>query len=255
MNKQYLTSIVGILVVVVLVYFISATQTEAERANENFNKLSSQSKKQSENIAENGKQVKQLLEKISELQQQDMLSVSADKAMQPVNTSLESNISKISTDLNTLKKQMISLQDAKANLSTPAMISDPVEDFPSVMQAREEKMRQEIESMEATYETLLSEGENDINWTNDIEAKLENLIAAKKIGDNVQLQEVECRTNLCKVYFSHSDQTSLDDNILMQSLGDVTTYLNYREGSTPGQKEYVMYITKEGKDLPPVERN
>lgn len=259
MNKQYLIAFLGVLMTAVLAYFVQTSRLEAEKVNENFNKLSLQSIKQSENIADNSKQVKLLLEKISELRDEGVFSALTNKTIEPVkplNAELELKLSKISTELSLFKKQMVNLQDTKANLSASPEVNDPVvEDPQTVMQAREEKMRQEIETMESTYETVLSEGEADINWTSDIEAKIEKLIAAKEIGDNVQLQEVECRTNLCKVYFSHPDQTSLDDNILMQSLGDVTTYLNYRESSTPGQKEYVMYITKEGENLPPVERN
>lgn len=259
MNKQYLLIIGGGVTIAVLFYFILITRSEAVITNENFNQLSLQNTKQAENIAKNGQMVKQLIEKLSELQQLNTLSASANKIIkQDINTSKSTELAKLSSELGLLKKQLNDLKDNKSqlnvNLPTAIEATNVGENFQTVMQTRDEKMRAEIEKMESTYEAVLQKGENDINWTSEIESKIQNLINTKDIGEDVHIQNIECRTNLCKVNLSHSDKTSLKDSVLMPAMGDATVYLNTTDSAVQGEKAYVMYISKNGKDLPPVER-
>lgn len=259
MNKQYLMIFGGGITVAALAFFISVTRSEVNIANDNFNKLSLQSMQQTTNITDNGKMVKQLLDKLSALQEQNLLSAPVDSTIEPtVNAGLDQKLTKLSVDLGLLKKQLKGLKETKSqpntNLPTAPEIIDSSEDFLTARKTREEKMKAEIEKMESTYEAALYQGEADASWTTDIETTLGDLISAKTIGDDVHLQNVECSTDICKVNLSHSDQTTLNDSALLPALGNVTVYLNKADTAGQGQKGYVMYISADGRDLPPVER-
>jgi len=258
MNKQYLMVSLGILTTGIFAYSLYLTRPEAEVTKENFNELALQSRKQMANIAENGKMVRQLLDKITELQQSNSLSISSEKPKQVVNSKLDIKLNKLSIDMGMLKQQINDLKESKPsvalNLPT-ATAESAVDDFEKMKQTRTEQKRIEVEKMESTYEAALYEGEEDNNWTSNMEVKITSLINEKKIGDNVQLKNIECRTNLCKINILQSDQSSLNNEELMPAFGNVSVYINRTESNVQGQQGYVMYISKEGENLPPILRN
>ena len=255
MDNKNLLIIAGFLVFIISAYFISINQSEVVSAKENFAMLSKQSAKQAENIANNSKMVKQLLEEITTLNQRLMSSVPKEDIKENGSGVSNLKLSKVMTDLKSLKEQVTSLQKTKnthevnLNLPTPTKM----EDYPSILQAKKEKSRIETEKTIAAYETALYEGESDISWENDLDKKMGEIISSKEIGADVQLQGVECHTNLCKVNISYSDKTPINRRFLIKSLGNVSVYGHRLSNSAPGQKEYAIYISKEGVDISPID--
>ena len=247
MNKRY---ILEILTITILIYFMSAIDSKVDIANKNFTTLSQQSTKQSENIAKNENNTDQLLKKLTNLQ---ISKPSSKEGIKPVNFELELKLSKISDDLNLLKKQMNSLKkegESDKNLPSSREVKDSPESFQSVMETRKEISKLAQEKTLSTYETALTEGKDDRDWSGDISTKINNFISSNEMGDNVYLQSVECRTSLCKIHLSYSNKTRLSSKSLVRTFGNVSVYSYKIRNASPGQDESVLYISREGGELP-----
>jgi len=263
MDKQYLMNFVGVLAIGVLAYSVYATRSDIDEAKNNFNQLTLQASKQGAIVTENGEMTRQLLDKITELQQSLISSASSNNPTQKQSQETTLKLTNMSKKVNSLTQQLSALKEglkkvesnSTGNLPRSVQIEDPVQDFQMQIQARNEQKRIEVEQMESTYEVALSEGDEDIALTNNLQAKISAYFTEKGINETTQLKNIECNSNLCKVIISQSEESAFDDESLLPQLGDVSVYINKVDSAIQGQQDYVMYISKEGSDLPPVNRN
>lgn len=220
--------------------------------------------KQPENVSQFSEEAfNHLIQNVSELQQQvserPQAVLLAPKENDISTPSLDLKLKKLTTELTKIKQQIKTLSRTTTESIAKLSLSNS-EFLPTDKQATLQKksitleehqvmIKKEVEEIESNYETVFYNGGDDISWTTNIEDKVGNLITANKLGENTQLQDVECRSKLCKIYLSHK-KGEFDEFALLDLLGDVSVYVKNKEGGVSGQQETIMYISREGENLP-----
>lgn len=202
--------------------------------------------------------VSELQQKVSEHSQAVLLAskgnnISSTPSFDLKFKKLTTELAKIKQQINTLSKTTTESID-KLALSNSAFL--PTNNAQNIIQKKsmtleEHQMmvKKEVEEIESSYEAAFYDGGDDASWTASIEEKVENLMNANKLEENTQLQDVECRSKLCKIYLSHK-KGKLDEFALLDLLGDVSVYVKNKESGVSGRQETIMYISREGEDLP-----
>ena len=260
MNKQNLIiiGILGLAATSAIAFFTANYIVEG-----NLQKISKQNAEQLENSQQKNNEVmNKVLQKLSKLekqvsQQNEAIIPQTDNTQQNAKPHASQTVDTQKTDL--LNKEIIALKQKMTEMSKKIQSGDnnaflpdaSSQENPDVtLQSRIEKYRQYAEQTRSNYENVFTTGEEDANWTTSIEDKIEKFITAGNLENKVKVRSVQCGDKLCKIILSDSGSDELKSGGLLAALGNVSAYSTKQDSDTSGQQETVLYITREGEDLP-----
>lgn len=170
-------------------------------------------------------------------------------------------LSPVQKELSKLKEEVAALHRQIVNFSTASESLDNAEDLQKpagfteqdIITATQEQAYEDRKRMEMINSVFLSENA-DYQWA----ARTTDLIT-QHLGKGEQVQtilsDVECRTTLCRVEVNHEDATAAGEFELQFSMqvGEVLPQTSYfYEPQDNGSISVVMYLAREGYDLPQV---
>lgn len=265
MNKQTLFILLGF---TLLINVITSFITNAYISNDNSQGSSLNKEQFSVSINYNKHMIVKLNQRILDIQQQlnepssTVVTDSELDEMSESTSSLVSKVTRLTAEISSIKQQFYSLvqtttasinklsQDNTLLLATDNTTTKSLKQ-PITMEERQAIIQKEEEEMESTFETAFyDDDDSDVDWTNNVTEKVDNLINTNKLGNTAQLLDVECKSKLCKIYLSNSKSSESDDFTILKSLGNVNAYIVNKKSDASGLKEKVLYISREGEELP-----
>jgi hypothetical protein len=171
---------------------------------------------------------------------------------------------KLGDELRRLRAEVATLrtavQQTAAMATTPAghrektakPLSRSVDDMAARMQAREQRDHEQRPALD-TY--MDAEGV-DTQWSVDTTGVLTQVLASATLAATT-VQDIECRTTVCRLAVEHEDRLALDQFALMfplqvaEGLPQLTYFHDQEED---GRIHTVVYLTRQGHSLPALAR-
>lgn len=180
--------------------------------------------------------------------------IAAIKKASSRSSPIQEEFSKLKEEIAALYQQIGNISTASESLDNAEGLREPAEfTEQDIIAATEEQAYKDRKRMEMINSVFLSEN-TDYQWA----TKITKLITQPlENGEQVRtiLSDVECRATLCRVEVNHEDATAAGEFELQLSMqvGESLPQINYfHEPQDDGSINVVMYLVREGYDLPQV---